>query len=409
MTLREELKQLGDNTKKDAKQIYEKVKQYPLISLFFIIAVLLLIALPHWQVSGINNAIEKVTQENQSRATLAQILGGVAIGIGLYYTWRRITIAEEDLKVTQENLKVSQEGQITERFTRAVEQLGAIDQSGNPAIEIRLGGIYALERISTESEKDYWPIMEILTAYVRKNSSIEIEYIKNQNKISLDAQAILTVIKRRRHSSCFGESNYLDLQRVYLRDVNLRRANLQDADFRGTSLQEAKLEGINLRWAKLQGADLQKANLLEADLHGAHFHKANLRGAKLIVAKLIVADLQEADFQGADLREAKLQGADLRGAKLQKANLRWANSSNVDDMKGRIYLRGTDFRGANFEGADLQGVNFQGADLRETEKLTIDQLSKVKTLYDAKLDDELDIPLKEKYPALFEKPDQDET
>ena len=40
-------------------------------------------------------------------------------------------------------------------------------------MEIRLGGIYALERISNESEKDYWPIMEILTAYVRKNSSVE--------------------------------------------------------------------------------------------------------------------------------------------------------------------------------------------------------------------------------------------
>jgi hypothetical protein len=30
-------------------------------------------------------------------------------GIELYYTWRRIAIAEEDLKATQENLKVAQE------------------------------------------------------------------------------------------------------------------------------------------------------------------------------------------------------------------------------------------------------------------------------------------------------------
>jgi hypothetical protein len=32
---------------------------------------------------------------------------------------------------------------------------------------------------------------------------------------------------------------------------------------------------------------------------------------------------------------------------------------------------------------------------------------KVKTLYNAKLDEELDIRLKEKYPILFEKPDYD--
>jgi len=65
-----------------------------LISLIFIISISLLVAVPHWQVSGINNATEQVALENQSRATLAQIFGGVAIAIGLYYTWRRISISD---------------------------------------------------------------------------------------------------------------------------------------------------------------------------------------------------------------------------------------------------------------------------------------------------------------------------
>jgi len=129
-------------------QYYEKAKQKPqiLIVFGFLFAAISLIWLPYWRVSqfGINNATENATLENQYRATLAQILGGVAIGISLYYAWQRNNIA--------------QEGQITERFTRAIDQLG------NPNLEIRLGGIYALERISNESKKDYWPIMEILTA-----------------------------------------------------------------------------------------------------------------------------------------------------------------------------------------------------------------------------------------------------
>ena len=105
MTLSDELRQFDENTKQDVRQLYEKVKQYPLISLFFIHCVLLLIVVPYLQVNyqGISNATEKATLENQYRATFAQILGGVAIGIGLYYTWRRIAIAEEDLKATQEN------------------------------------------------------------------------------------------------------------------------------------------------------------------------------------------------------------------------------------------------------------------------------------------------------------------
>ncbi len=100
--------------------------------------------------------MEQATLENQFRTTLAQIFGGVAIGIGLYYTWRRVNIAEGDLKATQKtievtqtvaqkNLQVVQRGQITERFTRAIDQLGS------KKIEIRLGRIYALERISIES------------------------------------------------------------------------------------------------------------------------------------------------------------------------------------------------------------------------------------------------------------------
>ncbi|WP_048126110.1 pentapeptide repeat-containing protein [Methanosarcina sp. WWM596] len=301
MTLREELKQLGDNTKKDAKQIYEKVKQYPLISLFFIIAVLLLIALPHWQVSGINNAIEKVTQENQSRATLAQILGGVAIGIGLYYTWRRITIAEEDLKVTQENLKVtqknlkvSQEGQITERFTRAVEQLGAIDQSGNPAIEIRLGGIYALERISTESEKDYWPIIEILTAYVRKNSSVENQSNENflttgyismdiqanesthnevpeVNSLSLDIEAVITVLGRSKHRYMDKESKCLNLKNTFFKWLTLK-----DAHFEGTNFSNAHFEGAVLKNAHFEQTDLFRVYFEHGFLIEAHFEHAIL-------------------------------------------------------------------------------------------------------------------------------------
>ncbi len=52
----------------------------------------------------------------------------------------------------------------------------------------------------------------------------------------------------------------------------------------------------------------------------------------------------------------------------------------------------------------LEKANLQGANFEEAHHLSIDQLSKVITLYNAKLDEELLIPLKEKYPSPFEKP-----
>ena len=53
---------------------------------------------------------------------------------------------------------------ITESFAKATEQLGS------DKLEVRLGGIYSLERISKESPDDYWTVMENLTAFVRERS-----------------------------------------------------------------------------------------------------------------------------------------------------------------------------------------------------------------------------------------------
>ena len=176
------------NLKDLLNQCFEKVKQKPQIWIGFaiLLGVILLWRIPNipvWQVSQyqINNTTEQATLKNQFRttsiqivATFAQLFGGFAILIGPYVAWMNVTVAQKAIEanqiIAQDNLTAAQEGQITERFTRAVDQLGAIDQLGNPAIEIRLGGIYALKRIANESDKDYWSIMEILTAYVRINS-----------------------------------------------------------------------------------------------------------------------------------------------------------------------------------------------------------------------------------------------
>jgi uncharacterized protein YjbI with pentapeptide repeats len=369
----------SENLKKDLSIFSTTIQKYPLISLFFIFAAIFLFVFPYIQVHfhEINNVTKEAELENQYRATLAQIFGGIAIAIGLYYTWRRIGIAEKDLQVTKES-------QITERFTRAVDQLGAIDQLGNPAIEIRLGGIYALERISKESEDDYWPIIEILIAYVRKNSSFQVaankkvmrlsmdiqaneSTIEEATKVSLDIQAILTVIGRRKHSFNDGEDIPLNLRGICLQGVNLEGAHL---------------EGADLRDAHLEGADLSEAHLEEALLSEAHLERADLR----------VVHLEEAVFLDAHLEWAVLTGAHLEGAVLTGA-----------------HLEGADLEGAQFEGAILSEAHLERADLmmahlEGAKYLTIDQLSKVKALYLAKLDEELLIPLEDQYPDLFKPP-----
>ena len=93
--------------------------------------------------------------------------------------------------VAQRTVDLQHQGQITDRISKAVEQLGAektvkyrvTDADGKestteataPNIEVRIGGIYALERIAQDSMtsdqgRDHIRIMEILCAYVRENA-----------------------------------------------------------------------------------------------------------------------------------------------------------------------------------------------------------------------------------------------
>ena len=52
----------------------------------------------------------------------------------------------------EEQTKADLQRRITESFTKAIEHLGSDN------LQVRLGGIYTLERISRESELDYWPV-----------------------------------------------------------------------------------------------------------------------------------------------------------------------------------------------------------------------------------------------------------
>jgi hypothetical protein len=191
---------------------------------------------------------------------LAQILGGAALLSGLYFTWR--------------TLQVNREGQITERFTRAIDQLGSKE------LEVRIGGIYALERIARDSERDHWTIMEVLTAYVRQHArgrDASVEEPKGEFEPTsvpfpdLEIQAIMTVIRQRTRSLGNGEPAPLDLH-----ETNLTRANLTGADLTGADLTGAVLTG-----AVLTGANLEGANLQEADLSSAHLQEAKVANEQL--------------------------------------------------------------------------------------------------------------------------------
>ena len=230
---------------------------------------------PPYQVEQVRGRLDRPVDEyrlakleDEYRRTLAQSIGGLFLLVGLYLGWRRVRVAEE--------------GHITERFTRAIEQLG---QKGDGNMAIRLGGIYALERIAKDSEKDHGPIMEILTAYVRENAPRqEAPRQEEAERPPTDIQAILTVIGRRKATAIRRFDDILDLTYTHLTRARLMDANLTVTNLREADLTRANLTGANLDEALLRGADLTGAYLREADLNKADLREADLTRAKHLTA-----------------------------------------------------------------------------------------------------------------------------
>ena len=94
----------------------------------------LLYYLPIWHVDsnpwlGSLYPKERFELENEARRTLAQILLSLVGSIALYVAYLRV-------RAMDQRVAVEQEGQITERFTRATEMLGATKERDGPALEI---------------------------------------------------------------------------------------------------------------------------------------------------------------------------------------------------------------------------------------------------------------------------------
>ena len=327
-----------------------------------------------------NDRVDAIIQE---RRTILATLAALGAGLGLYYTHLRH--------------RLDQDSNRTERYTAAIEQLG------HDNIDVRLGGIYALERIAVDSERDSETITEVLSAFIREHSGDPAPRSATTTlEQATDVQAALTVIGRRQTRG-WAYSPPADLAGANLTGANLTGADLTGADLTGADLTNAALHGANLQGvdlssAKLTETDLTKTNLTEADLVGVDFTNTKLRGANLTEANLESADLHladvrdvnlsgailtharltearlegvrltRADLTRADLATADLQGANLVGAILANANLTNANlTRNYRSAPfSEANLSGADLTEANLTGADLTGANLTGADLTRT-------------------------------------------
>ncbi|MDX2563283.1 pentapeptide repeat-containing protein [Streptomyces sp. TX20-6-3] len=337
------------------------------------------------------------------------VLPGLAALVALLFTWREVRVAEQ--------------GQLTARFNDAITNLGS------PSLDVRFGGIYALERIMQDSPRDQPRIVLVLSAYVRRHASVPATgFVKEpaepqpgqeppaDRRPPTDVVAVVDVLARRspghdgdaqvdwsradlrglflttwsvKDIAKVPEGGALPAERAPFGYVNVEGADLRHATLSGVDLRSAFAAEANLTGAQLLRSDLRDADLSSVDLSGANIVDTNLAGADLSGAllretflgrldKLVRlnpsdlsrallwdADLTGADLSGANLTEAVLVDADLTGASLVTARLRGAKFSSLDTSLQARISSGTVRESANLTDADLTGADLRGADLRK--------------------------------------------
>lgn len=239
----------------------------------------------------------------------------LTLGAGLFAAGALLFTAQ-NFRVSRQTLEVALQGQMTDRFTKAIDQLGS------DKMFVRAGGVYALGRIAYDSLRDQRVVMEVLCSFVREHSREpwplpEPDNPNPERMTRPDVQAAISMIGQPSfHYDSRGiglrgvDLSGADFSDLYFNKVSFYRANLTRADFSG-----AYLAGTDLSYADLTGATLAGANFFEADLTGATLHMADLTHVILSGANLSEADLTNADLSGANLTGANLSHVDLAGAK----------------------------------------------------------------------------------------------
>ena len=252
----------------------------------------------------------------ESRSTtlrnLFLVVGGlIAIVIA---TWRNL---------------ISHHGLLNERFQRGSEMLGS------PVLSVRLGGIYALQRLAEDELKQYHvQVMRLLCAFVRNPTKDEDDKTKppgtekepniKDYKVREDVQEAMTAIGARSDAAVELEKKadppFLpDLSGAYLPFVRLFKANLTDAD-----LTDAKFFPANLTVQDQEKSKKLKLSSAGADLAGTNFSNAFLT----------VADLTRVHLSGTNLTGTQLAGVkSLTQRQLDQACANPENPPNLSNLR----------------------------------------------------------------------------
>jgi hypothetical protein len=182
-------------------------------------------------------ASQELMARNDVRTTLIQALGGLAVAGGLIVTYRTYqqNRAEQD-----RTYELRQAEQINEFYAKAVAQLGS-DQA-----PIRLGSLYALERLAENNSEQRQSVVDVFCAYLRMPydmpgeppapDALEAEHSRFKERtqeleVRLTAQEILAKHLKPLDKDLFWEDSTINLSGAVLINIEFESCHLLMARF----------------------------------------------------------------------------------------------------------------------------------------------------------------------------------
>ncbi len=214
-----------------------------------------------WLLVRLATTMPAITAGDQLRWHVLALVGLLTALGGLIAT----PLALIKLHTTERQTKTAEDGLITDRLNAAVANLGAVLADGGPNMPepnmpVRIGGLYALERLARDQPPLHVQIMEILCTYIRHNApaggAVESDSKKKSYPLTqrIDIQTAIDILGHRSPAQ-------IEIERAQKGPGNDGHYRGYFLDLHKTNLQKIMFKYINLEHAKLYGAALDMADL----------------------------------------------------------------------------------------------------------------------------------------------------
>ena len=248
---------------------------------------------------------------------------------------RQARAALEQAKAAQDQSALAQADSLTNLFQSATDMLGS------EVAAVRIGAIYALQRLAKHRPEDFHvPVMQLLLAFLCNPPADSGDLPPGDGGVLPpeqrdDIQTILQLLKRRSDADLEIEKQQklrLYMHGAQLSNSALRMSKFARAHFVQVDISHAYAEGADFSHSKLEHCDLRHgrfggcnfflalifySSLSNSNFRGANFHRVNMHFANLSKSDLKYAKLTRASLSAVDFKESNLEMADLSGARIK--------------------------------------------------------------------------------------------